>query len=142
MCSGAIFVKIRASKFINLSLCMRAPCEVTSIIAYPHPSSTARRKNFWIKNRPGIDILYKFGLESEPILNLIVFETAVLYPASSKIALRISVTDVLPLVPVTAITFILREGKPYIIAAKRIILIWYVGRKLTNKLAGTSFLIW
>ena len=94
-----------------------------------------------MKNLPGIDILYIFLSDALPILNRIVFETAVLYPASSKIAFKISVTELLPFVPVTAMTFIFREGKRYIRAPHIASLKWYIGAKELNNFFGTSFLI-
>ena len=97
------------------------------MMTYWQPAWTARRKKRWMKKRPGIDILYKFSRLFVPILNRMVFDRAVLYPASSKIAFTISVVDDLPLVPVTAITFMCREGKRYHNAERKAKKLWYAG---------------
>ena len=75
-------------------------------------AETASRKNLWMNDLPGMDIRISLGREALAVLTRIEFNSAVVYPASSKIAFNISVVDDFPFVPVTAITVISRDGKP------------------------------
>ena len=65
-----------------------------------------------MKNLPGVDMRVRFGRETSASLNRIELMSAVLYPALSRTAFTISVTEVFPFVPVTATTRSEREGYP------------------------------
>src|SRR3989338_1899799 len=113
MGSGARLVKMRESSAIARWRCCLAHSDVISSIAAVQLARTARRKKRWIKNLPGIDMRITLGAESSAILILIELRSAVLYPASSKIAFTISQTDDFRFVPVTATTKRLFVGNPY-----------------------------
>ena len=119
MCSGERFVKISASIEMNLWRNCLAPSELISTITYSHPASTALRRKFCRKNLPGIVILNLFGCVSLSILKRIVLTKAVFLPACSKTAFISSQVVLLPLVPVTATTFISLEGSLYIRAPSK-----------------------
>jgi hypothetical protein len=87
--------------------------------------STARRKNFCKKKRPGIVILYKLRSHSVSTVNCMVLADATFAPEARNIAESSSTTEDLPLVPVTAITISLREGNPYQQAPKCARKKWY-----------------
>ena len=137
MCSNDKLVKTAVSKLINRWRCCLIPSEVTSKIAYWHLLSTACLKNFWILKRPGMVILRVLGHSFSPILNLIPDKDATLKPASSKISVIKITTVVLPLVPVTPITFSFLEGKPYKQAPKNAKHQWCQ----PSKKEGINFLI-
>ncbi len=68
-------------------------------------------KEFLCKPRPGSVILNLFGRLSPPTAKCMVLDTATVCPASVNVKAIISVTDDLPLVPVTATTVSPRAGK-------------------------------
>ncbi len=113
------------------------PSEVTSKTAYWHWALTACRKNFWILKRPGMVILRILDHSFSLILNLMPDKDATLNPASSKISAIKVTTVVLPLVPVTPMTFKFLEGNRYKQAPKKASPKWYQ----PSKKEGRIFLI-
>ena len=88
-----------------------APSDVISMIATVQSLSMALERNFWSANLPGMLMRRVFDFDVSPSLVRSELSTAVVWPSSSKMALMNSVVLVLPLVPVTPMTVMRREGR-------------------------------
>src|SRR3990167_6681081 len=110
-CSGCRLVKTSASSSTPLWRYWSTPSLVISMTACVQWASTARRKKCWRKKRPGIVILKRLRSHCAPTQKRMVLAEATCLPLARKSSATSSTTDDLPLVPVTAITTSLREGK-------------------------------
>src|SRR3990167_3231094 len=89
------------------------PSDVVSTTQCVHPSFTICDMSCCTTERPGMVMWYAFNDSFSPMRIFAVLIIPVLYPPAERHAQIKLMEDVFPFVPVTPMTTMFREGKPY-----------------------------